>query len=104
MQSKVLISGNVGIPEGRYANYFEVGHNAFEFLMDFGQCYSEAPEAGLHTRIVTSPVYAKALLGVLQRAVSQYEQHHGRIPGETDEPDGTGKRDNVRQIQTAKIP
>lgn len=23
--------------EGRYANTFKVGHNAFEFLVDFGQ-------------------------------------------------------------------
>jgi len=23
--------------EGRYANYFQVGHNAVEFVLDFGQ-------------------------------------------------------------------
>jgi len=27
--------------EGRYANYFKVGHNAFEFVLDFGQYYPE---------------------------------------------------------------
>ena len=27
--------------EGRYANYFKVGHNAFEFLLDFGQLARE---------------------------------------------------------------
>ncbi len=27
---------DIGETEGRYANYFKVGHNAFEFLLDFG--------------------------------------------------------------------
>jgi hypothetical protein len=35
--------------EGRYANYFKVGHNAFEFLLDFGQLYAESREAQFHT-------------------------------------------------------
>lgn len=73
--------------EGRYVNYFEIGHNAFEFLLDFGQCYCEAPEASLHTRIVTSPVYAKRLSGVLQQALSQYEASYGRVADVDEEPD-----------------
>jgi hypothetical protein len=43
--------------EGRYANYFKVGHNAFEFVFDFGQYYPEIDEAELYTRIITSPRY-----------------------------------------------
>ncbi len=70
--------------EGRYVNYFEIGHNAFEFLLDFGQCFGEDPEASLHTRIVTSPVYAKRLMGVLQQALCQYEASYGRLAGETE--------------------
>lgn len=42
-------------PTARYANYFEIGHNAAEFVLDFGQAYSPAKERRLHTRIVTSP-------------------------------------------------
>jgi hypothetical protein len=30
--------------EGEYANYFKVGYNAFEFILDFGQFYSESLE------------------------------------------------------------
>jgi hypothetical protein len=67
---------------GRYANYFKVGHNAFEFLLDFGQFYSESQRASFHTRIITSPNYAKALLGILQESVAQYEQTFGTIRGE----------------------
>ena len=70
--------------EGRYVNYFEIGHNAFEFLLDFGQFYDGEAEASLHTRIVTSPVYVKTLVGMLQRALSQYEASYGRV-AEQDE-------------------
>jgi hypothetical protein len=48
--------------EGRYANYFKVGHNALEFLLDFGQFYAESQRAQFHTRIITNPTYAKAFL------------------------------------------
>lgn len=66
--------------EGRYSNYFQVGHNRVEFLLDFGQLYPESEHASMHTRIVTSPVYARALLETLQGAVEQYESRHGAIP------------------------
>jgi hypothetical protein len=51
-----------------------VGHNAFEFLIDFGQFYPESSEALFHTRIIISPIYAKALLETLMESVDQYEQ------------------------------
>jgi hypothetical protein len=71
----------VGEPEGRYANYFKIGHNALEFLFDFGQLYAESQRAQFHTRIVTHPSYAKALLGLLQEAIAQYERTFGVIHG-----------------------
>lgn len=68
-----------GSLEGRYANYFTVGHNAFEFLLDFGQFYHEDKQAQLHTRIITSPIYAKALFEILRESIEQYEQTFGAI-------------------------
>ena len=65
--------------EGRYANYFKVGHNAFEFILDFGQYYSESEEAELNTRIVTSPAFAKALFETIRESIEQYEKDHGII-------------------------
>ena len=62
------------LPEGRYANYFKVGHNAFEFVLDFGQLYLESKEPRLYTRIVTSPAYAKALLETLRESIVLYER------------------------------
>jgi hypothetical protein len=73
--------------KGKYANYFEVGHNAFEFLVDFSQFYAEEDEAEPHTRIVTSPLYAKALAEVLNTAIRQYEADYGQIPDPADEAD-----------------
>jgi hypothetical protein len=68
--------------EGRYANYFEIGHNAFEFLLDFGQKYSDGLQERIHTRIVTGPSYAKELLRVLEKSIEQYERAFGIIEHE----------------------
>jgi hypothetical protein len=58
-------------PKGIYANYFEVGHTAFEIVLDFGQRYGGA-KTPCHTRIVTSPIYAQAMLETLRHALEQY--------------------------------
>lgn len=65
--------------EGKYANYFMVGHNAFEFVIDFGQYYAETDKAELYFRIVTSPCYAKELFVTLRDAIEQYEKSFGVI-------------------------
>ena len=65
--------------EGRYANYFKVGHNACEFVIDFGQHYGESRKAKLHTRVITNPTYAKAILVTLKESIEQYENKFGRI-------------------------
>ena len=59
-------------PKGVYANYFEVGQTPFEFVLDFGQQYRGQAPAACHTRIVTSPTYARALLQTLAEAVEEY--------------------------------
>lgn len=59
--------------EGKYANYFEVGYNAYEFVIDFGQYYSESDEAELCTRIITSPVYAMNFFSVLEESIENYK-------------------------------
>jgi hypothetical protein len=65
-----------GVTKGLYANSFEVGHTAFEFVIEFGQTYTSSPGV-FHTRIVTSPVYARALLELLGQAVRRYEGRFG---------------------------
>jgi hypothetical protein len=69
---------------GRYANYFEIGHNAYEFILDFGQMYQCNEVTGFHTRIITSPVYARSLLISLKESISNYEQNFGKIDKEIE--------------------
>ena len=38
--------------EGRYANHFAIGYNAGEFVLDFGQSYTENEQPELYTRII----------------------------------------------------
>jgi hypothetical protein len=68
-----------------YTNYFRVGFNLTEFVVDFGQLYSDRPEPRLHTRIVTGPLYAKLLSGLLLSSIEQYEQAHGKIRDEHED-------------------
>jgi hypothetical protein len=72
-------------PEGRYANYFKVGHNAFEFLIECSQFYPQNEKEHLHTRIITGPAYAKALLETLRESIERYEQTFGAIIEDEEE-------------------
>lgn len=65
--------------EGQYANCLSVGHNAFEFVLDFSQEFSENEEAEQYMRIVTSPVHAKAMMATLQAAIEAYESAYGPV-------------------------
>jgi len=65
--------------EARYANYFQIGQNAVEFIIEFGQFYPDEATPLLHTRIVTSPVYAKTLIALLQKALVQHEDQLGPV-------------------------
>jgi hypothetical protein len=65
--------------EGHYCNYFKIGYNSAEFLMDFGQLYVEEGAALMHTRIVTTPIYAKEFSRLLASSVREYEAVHGPI-------------------------
>lgn len=69
--------------EGRYSNHLAIGQNAFEFVFDFGQLYDgKDNEPRIHTRIITSPFYAKHISELLQSSIRRYEQKNGRIPNE----------------------
>jgi hypothetical protein len=65
--------------EWRYANCIRVGHNAFEFLLDFGQVSETGEPATSAVKIVTNPQFAKALRETLDEAIREYEQTFGLI-------------------------
>jgi hypothetical protein len=64
---------------GHYSNYFQIGHNAFEFVFDFGQYYEDAKQAEICLRIVTGPIFAKQFLKLLEQAVDQFEDSFGAL-------------------------
>lgn len=70
-----------GLP-ARYANHFEVRYNAAEFLLDFCQLGPESSRPWRHTRIVTPPTYAKALVVTLLDSIRLYEATYGPIAGD----------------------
>lgn len=67
-----------------YVNYFELGHNPYEFLIELGQYRPSASQdggtIGIHTRIAITPPYAKLLSQLLSNAVREHEAEHGKIP------------------------
>jgi hypothetical protein len=76
--SKPTASGQRA-PLALYANYFALGHNAFEFLVDFGQFRPETKDVVLHTRIAFGPNYAKLFAGMLTRAIADHEAEYGTV-------------------------
>ena len=63
--------------EARYANFFRVGHNLAEFILEFGQVYSDSDSEVLHTRIVTNPTYARVFLAILSESIEKYDRVFG---------------------------
>jgi len=70
---------------GRYANFLVVGHNAFEFVMDFGQLYQGNEEPVMHTRLITTPAYAKAMLDTLRSSIEQFELTYESKPTQPED-------------------
>ena len=66
-------------PLAVYANYCEVGFNAYEFLIDFGQFRPEQAAIHVHSRIVSGPVQAKLFARMLAEAIARHEAEHGLI-------------------------
>jgi Protein of unknown function (DUF3467) len=61
--------------ESRYANSFQIGYNAFEFLIEFGQ-----QNGGIHTSIYVSPQHARILANLLGDTLRQYDDTFSAPP------------------------
>ncbi|SRR5579872_5125142 len=85
---------------GKYANYFEVGHNRYEFYVDFGQYDPLSQSVQMHTRIVTSPAYAKMMGETLASSVERFQHEHGPIPANHDDIDAMEMvRESLRKTE-----
>ena len=68
--------------KGEYANYFEVGHDFVAFYLDCGQAGSRDENTRVYSRIITTPVGACRLAGVLAVALCKYARLFGPIRDE----------------------
>ena len=78
---RVLLEKSPDYREG-YANSVQIRVNLWDFFLMFGQINQTTPEqVQIHNfqGIYLSPQQAKALLGLLQQNVSQYEAAFGEI-------------------------
>jgi hypothetical protein len=64
-------------PDAKYANYFDVGVNVNEVVIDFGQCYGQDGLPSVHTRIVTTTGYGRELLALLVRSIMAVDAQAG---------------------------
>lgn len=62
--------------EGRYANYFKVGFNDQEVVIDFGQHHG-GEEALMHSRIVICRTYLHTLVKMLEETNRGIEKNRG---------------------------
>ena len=71
--------------KGKYANYFEVGHNTFEFVADFGQY--EGDDVTWHTRVIMNPSAARAFLDLLTESLEHFERRYATTTKRTSSGD-----------------
>ena len=71
--------------EGRYANYFKLGFDRDEFVLDFGQSFSEEVNPCYYVRIVTNPAYAEVLRQMLNKSLKEYEKQFGPVPSVSEQ-------------------
>lgn len=78
-------------PHGQYANYFDVGVNANELVIDFGQFYGRGTQPTVHTRIVMTAAYGRELLAMLTRSMCELDDRASLPPPAPQDPDDPSK-------------
>ncbi len=79
MEQDNFESEDNGALKGVYADCFRIGHSAYKFVLDFGQFTPGGGEKCFHTRVITGPDTAKALVETFGQSILEYEEQFGRI-------------------------
>ena len=77
VQFKVKLSEEASL--GAYANFLNVWHSYYEFIIDIGQVMPGRKEINVFSRIVANPLRAKLFLKALETNISKYEKMFGKI-------------------------
>lgn len=80
-QAQVALKARVSdeVAQGMYANFTNVWHSYYEFVIDFGRVVPGKSEFNISTRIITNPLRAKILLKMLESHIAKYEETFGKI-------------------------
>ncbi|MDJ0753111.1 MAG: DUF3467 domain-containing protein [Ardenticatenaceae bacterium] len=62
-----------------YANIAFITHTAAEMMIDFAQVLPRTPKGKIVSRLLMSPMHAKAFLNALQSNIQNYERQFGEI-------------------------
>ncbi len=71
------------VADGTYANLAFISSNNSEFILDFARFLPGNTRGKVVSRIVFSPIHAKAFLKSLNESVEKYEKKYGQITAET---------------------
>ncbi|HUT03191.1 MAG TPA: DUF3467 domain-containing protein [bacterium] len=77
MQFKVRIDDEAS--RGKYANFVNVWHSNYEFVIDLGQVMPGRNEIRVFDRIITNPLRAKLFWKALEMNIQKYEETFGTI-------------------------
>ena len=76
------VSVNVELPadlEAVYANFVVITHSPSEIVLDFARVMPNLPKAKVYSRVVMTPMNAKALLKALGDNLQKFEDQFGEI-------------------------
>lgn len=76
-QIQIELDEKVGA--GEYSNLAIVTHSAAEFIIDFTQIMPGLPKARVRSRIIMSPLHAKAFAMALTDNLKKFEKRFGEI-------------------------
>ncbi len=65
--------------EGIYTNMAIISHSPDEFIVDFTRILPGVPKAKVLSRVIMTPQRTKLFLKSLQDNIRKYEQRHGEI-------------------------
>ena len=82
-QNQVRIEIDDAVADGTYANLAFISSNNSEFIFDFARFLPGNTRGKVMSRIVLSPIHAKAFLKTLTEAVEKFEKKFGAITAET---------------------
>ena len=78
-KKNIKIEINKEVAEGKYSNLVLTANSHSEFIFDFAKLLPGIKEAKVHTRIIMTPIHAKAFMRSLKATVEKFEKEIGII-------------------------